>query len=299
MIAGGGLGAALPLISTAPETPSSEWPGGSACFGALLAVAEFPILDPAPAGFPDLPAETAEPRDASDASPDALVDAGLWVLLAWPAPPVLPMDVASANGSPAAALRIEADRAIGTTAPQDEPQVAVSTETTVTALAGLPDPSTQFSPAMSPVELVSAAIAPPVAPHSPDAPRIPIHHPDAPRQVAEQLVWRIEEQIQEVQIDLHPEELGPVAIRMKLEGERVQLQFHLAEESVRPVFEASLGTLTTLLSGRGLVLEQAQIFGRANPAARGEPLPEGRRRETAPSERSRRSARVGLFDRYV
>jgi flagellar hook-length control protein FliK len=64
----------------------------------------------------------------------------------------------------------------------------------------------------------------------------------------------------EVRIRLNPEELGPLEVQLKLDGDKLSLRFDLADERVKDLVQSSLPSLSSMLSARGLQLEQAQVF---------------------------------------
>lgn len=129
--------------------------------------------------------------------------------------------------------------------------------------------------------------------------------PQAPQQIAETVVWHLGKGEQEVRIRLNPKDLGQIDVSIKLEGEHVDVRFDAADASVRDVVQTSLPQLASLLSARGLTLDQAQVFsqsrGQQNPAA-----PESERRSSADGSaeigtvtETRRVLRRGLVDDYV
>lgn len=129
--------------------------------------------------------------------------------------------------------------------------------------------------------------------------------PQAPQQIAETVVWHLGKGEQEVRIRLNPKDLGQIDVSIKLEGEHVDVRFDAADASVRDVVQTSLPQLASLLSARGLTLDQAQVFsqsrGQQNSAA---PEPERRSSAEGSAEigtvtETRRILRRGLVDDYV
>lgn len=102
---------------------------------------------------------------------------------------------------------------------------------------------------------------PAAAPRTIAATVVDVLHPQAPRQMAETVAWHVPAQgAAEVQIRVNPEELGPVDVQLKLDGDKVSVRFDLADERVRDVVQSSLPSLSAMLSARGLQLDQAQVF---------------------------------------
>lgn len=129
--------------------------------------------------------------------------------------------------------------------------------------------------------------------------------PQAPQQIAETVVWHLGKGEQEVRIRMNPKDLGQIDVSIKLEGEHVDVRFDAADASVRDVVQTSLPQLASLLSARGLTLDQAQVFsqsrGYQNPAT-----PESDRRSSAEGSseigtvtETRPVLRRGLVDDYV
>lgn len=141
----------------------------------------------------------------------------------------------------------------------------------------------------------SGAVAPPQT--------LDLRLPQAPAQLAQSIVWHLDQGLQEVSIDLHPVELGRMEIHLKLEGERVDLRFDMADSQVQDVVKTSLPQLASLLSARGLMLDQAQVFTQSRQGGgngRAQDREVGDSQESAPSPVSGvRTIRRGLVDDYV
>lgn len=140
----------------------------------------------------------------------------------------------------------------------------------------------------------SSAMSLPAAP-------LDIRQPQAPQRLADSVVWHLDQGIQEVHIRLNPEELGPLEVKLRMDGEKVAVRFDMADASVRDVVQTSLPNLASLLSARGLMLDQAQVFSQGQ----GQPRPESQflsggdaqGEEAAPVARP--ISRRGLIDDYV
>lgn len=127
--------------------------------------------------------------------------------------------------------------------------------------------------------------------------------PQAPALLAQSIVWHLDQGLQEVSIDLHPVELGRMEIHLKLDGERVDLRFDMADSQVQDVVKTSLPQLASLLSARGLMLDQAQVFTQSRQGGgngRSQEREAGDAQESASSPVSGvRTIRRGLVDDYV
>lgn len=73
-------------------------------------------------------------------------------------------------------------------------------------------------------------------------------------------VW-LREGVQEAQLQLHPAELGPVAVQIALDGTQAQVDFHAAHARTRDAIEASLPTLAAALRDAGFTLAGGGVFG--------------------------------------
>lgn len=82
-------------------------------------------------------------------------------------------------------------------------------------------------------------------------------------------VW-LREGVQEAQLQLHPAELGPVAVHIAIDGLQAQVDFHAAHARTREAIEASLPALAAALRDAGFTLAGGGVFGQGagEPGAR-------------------------------
>ncbi|MGN6513089.1 MAG: flagellar hook-length control protein FliK, partial [Lysobacteraceae bacterium] len=119
------------------------------------------------------------------------------------------------------------------------------------------------------------------------------------------LVWMAEQRLGHAQLHVSPDHLGPIEVRLQLEGSQVHASFLSAQPEVRHALEASLPRLRELLGEHGLQLAQADVGqrqhdGRALPMQQPEadgrdPLDDG----LAPTLPTRIRAARGLLDEYA
>lgn len=143
-----------------------------------------------------------------------------------------------------------------------------------------------------------AAVVATITPAAVIDPRLP----QAPQQIAETVIWNLGKGAQEVRIHLNPEDLGPLDLNIKLDGDRVAVRFDLPDASLRDVVQSSLPNLAALLGARGLALDQAQVFTQQGRGQAHPPAPQSQPNEDAPVESvqaPRASLRRGLVDDYV
>ncbi|MGH8516409.1 MAG: flagellar hook-length control protein FliK, partial [Panacagrimonas sp.] len=163
-----------------------------------------------------------------------------------PTRPTLPLLPAAAAG--ASAFTVVSDAM---------PDAAASS--TVVAL-----PVVDVAPASGAALPLNAATGHAQTTHAVAATIVDTLHPQASLQIAETVAWHVPAQgVAEVQIRLNPEELGPLEVQLKLDGDKVSVRFDLSDERVRDVVQTSLPSLSSLLAARGLQLDQAQVFAHA------------------------------------
>lgn len=86
------------------------------------------------------------------------------------------------------------------------------------------------------------------------------------------IAWMAEQRIGHAEIRLNPEHVGPIDVRVQLDGNRVMAEFHSAHVEVRRAIEASMPQLREMLGQHGLQLGHADVGQRhaqGQPASRG------------------------------
>jgi flagellar hook-length control protein FliK len=66
--------------------------------------------------------------------------------------------------------------------------------------------------------------------------------------------------IQNAWLEVHPADMGPVAIRIQVDGQQAQLDFGAASAAARQVLENSLPDLAAALQGAGLTLSGGGVY---------------------------------------
>jgi flagellar hook-length control protein FliK len=80
------------------------------------------------------------------------------------------------------------------------------------------------------------------------------------------LVWMAEQRLGHAEIRLNPEHLGPIEVRVQMDGTQVNAEFQSSHAGVRQAIEASLPRLREMLGQQGLQLGQTDVGQRhANP----------------------------------
>ena len=92
-----------------------------------------------------------------------------------------------------------------------------------------------------------------------DAPSADLHSDDFADTIGSRLTWMAEQKIGHAHIRINPAELGPVEIRMRLDGERVHADFSSGHAEVRQALESSLPKLREMLATQGFALGQTDV----------------------------------------
>jgi flagellar hook-length control protein FliK len=150
---------------------------------------------------------------------------------------------APANGDKAAAT---------TTAPGAEQQAAASEQRIATPdLPSAPLPTTlQSAPAAAATTTFKAADAPLPTAMLPAAIDSPAFAPT----LATQLRWWASDGVQQAQLLLNPPEMGPVAVKILLDGREARIDFSADSAATRGAIEAALPVLAAALDDGGLKL---------------------------------------------
>lgn len=86
------------------------------------------------------------------------------------------------------------------------------------------------------------------------------------------IVWLAEQRIGHAQLRVTPDHLGPIEVRLQLDGARVHAEFYSAQADVRHALEASLPRLRDLLGQHGLQLGQADVGQRQHNGRHAPPM---------------------------
>ena len=289
LVPGANAGAATTPATTAgaqPATTATTGPQAAALPAAIGTASNAPASQAGAAAAP-----AAQPAMAP-AGDEAAAGNGSDALAA-----LLPALQDKAAGVPAAATattHAEAGAA-STTAPQAGSTTDAPTTQGFDAL--LQVPSTTSTPVAANNRPIASAPAPLAQPADPRA-----GYDDA---FGGNVVWMAEQRLGHAQLHVSPEHLGPIEVRLQLDGSQVQASFLSAQPDVRHALEASLPRLRELLGQHGLQLAQADV-GQRQPDGRSLPTqqrsPDGRDPADdglAPSLPPRIRVVRGLLDEYA
>lgn len=145
----------------------------------------------------------------------------------------------------------------------------------------------EAAPTPTPPAAVPAAALPPLA----------LDDPDWSHSLGERVSWATDAGLSEATIDLHPEELGPIRIRIETQDHQASVSFLAAHAATRELLSQSLPQLRELLNGQGLTMGRQQVA--AMPGSRDSEPRTPQAPQRGPTGGRRRSWRLGLVDDYV
>ncbi|MGY0799315.1 flagellar hook-length control protein FliK [Lysobacter sp. A286] len=103
----------------------------------------------------------------------------------------------------------------------------------------------------SPVRAAATAATPIPMPADPDS-----GFDDA---LGARIGWLADQRIGRAEIRVSPDHLGPIDVRLHIDGNRVSAEFNSANADVRQALEASVGRLRDMLAQQGLQLAQSDV----------------------------------------
>src|SRR5690606_14709304 len=89
-------------------------------------------------------------------------------------------------------------------------------------------------------------------------------------ELGQRVVLMVEQGVRDARLKVHPEHLGPIEIRVRLEGDSAQVTFHSAHAAVRDALADAVPRLREMLGGAGLDLAHVDI-GAGDPSHAGTP----------------------------
>jgi flagellar hook-length control protein FliK len=97
----------------------------------------------------------------------------------------------------------------------------------------------------------------------------PVDSPDFAAALAARLTVLVRDGVQEAQLHLNPPEMGPVTVKIALDGAQAQIDFSAAHASTREALGASLPTLAAALHSAGLTLTGGGVSEQRSGAREG------------------------------
>lgn len=235
----------LPVDIPAPVDPAVAGAIATAFAGDPRAIAAPPTLAN-PAAAP--PAPLQQPAPAMT-----------------PAPAVAAPTVQAASQAAAAETAVDAMAQLATELPPGTPRVDAGNALPAT------EPSAATAALFGPLlqNLAAVADARPAAAFPPalSAP-VDMQSPDFDEAVGARVGWLADQKIGHAHIRVTPNDLGPVEVRLQLEGDRVHATFSSAHAEVRHALENGLPRLREMLGEQGLQLAHADVGQQSsNPRA--------------------------------
>lgn len=224
----------LPMIAQA-ATPAVV-PEASTQLAATL-----PMQVPLPMQPPAQPAENMAPAPATTPAPS--LPSALANGITMPAMPA---------GEEAAAT-IETAASLPTGTPintTDDGDAAAPPPSFVHLLQGVAAPAVRVEPTP-----FTGALAAPVAANA----------PDFDEAISARVGWLADQKIGHAHIRVTPNDMGPVEVRLQLDGDRVHASFTSAHADVRQALENSLPKLREMLGEQGLELAHADVGQHSDP----------------------------------
>jgi flagellar hook-length control protein FliK len=165
----------------------------------------------------------------------------------------MPMPHANAAGPDALAAALARQPAMLRLPVADDSEPSALTVLTETlGLERAPDAAplapTSPTPALHKLDLAAAFPAP-----------VPLPSPRFAEEVGARLQWIAEQQGGEATLRISPDGLGPVEIRLKLDGDRVELGFTATQQDTRQALQDALPKLREMLAQQGLQLGHADV----------------------------------------
>jgi flagellar hook-length control protein FliK len=242
---GAGIAALMPATSPAtgatPVAPSpaplaTQVSSTSATSAAIAAIA----ATPAPEARSELPAAArGKPVGAAILAPTSGVLPG-----AATAPP--PADAL-------ASTMLDASLAGQGSGAEGVEQLPTAQATTSPLTSSMPGGATTPAPSAMPVMHAVRAdgALPPV--------QAPLGSPLWGNEFASRVVAMVREDLAEAEIHVNPQDLGPIEVKIRIEGDRLHAQFGAVSAEAREALTANLHRLREMLAGDGLQLGQAFV----------------------------------------
>ena len=91
---------------------------------------------------------------------------------------------------------------------------------------------------------------------------LPLQDPGWDRALGERVRWMVGQNLQAAELRLNPPDLGPLEVRLRMDGDRTHVNFVVAHSSVRDAVDAALPRLRELFMDGGLNLGQVSVSER-------------------------------------
>lgn len=92
-----------------------------------------------------------------------------------------------------------------------------------------------------------------------------IDKPEWSKQFSEHIIWLGQQEIKSAVIKIHPEDLGPLEINIKVVNDTATVNIITHNDHIRDIVDQSLPRLQAMMAEQGLNLSEVQIDSEANP----------------------------------
>lgn len=92
-----------------------------------------------------------------------------------------------------------------------------------------------------------------------------IDKPEWAKQFSEHIIWLGQQEIKSAVIKIHPEDLGPLEINIKVVNDSATVNIITHNDHIRDIVDQSLPRLQAMMAEQGLNLSEVQIDSEANP----------------------------------
>ena len=83
--------------------------------------------------------------------------------------------------------------------------------------------------------------------------------PGAAQQLKDRVMVQIQQKLQTAEVQLHPEELGSIQIKMNLQQDQLSVQFVVQQQAAKEALEQQMPKLRDLLEQQGIALTEGQV----------------------------------------
>lgn len=270
--------AASPFTAPAPSRTTSPPTSGEDSFALLLEQGQ-PVLEPDAAGIPQEPLMVQEEVPVEVlALPGMPTEQPLQPVAPWPPAGLAGLLLSPADGEagapPGPMVLPPAAAAAATAAVAAEPLPEPDAD--LLAITRLAAPGVDAAGGEERAEPVPTAFALAPQPSPPPREAVPMLAAPAPtpdvragdfsERFGTQLQWMAGQQIGHARIRVHPQELGPVEVMLRLDGERISADFISTHAETRQALEQGLPRLRDLLGEHGFQLAHAGVGDQSSPS---------------------------------
>ncbi|MCW8407542.1 flagellar hook-length control protein FliK [Legionella sp. PATHC035] len=94
---------------------------------------------------------------------------------------------------------------------------------------------------------------------------IEVDKPEWAKQFSEHIIWLGQQEIKSAVIKIHPEDLGPLEINIKVVNDSATVNIITHNDQIRDIVDQSLPRLQAMMAEQGLNLSEVQVDSEANP----------------------------------